>query len=474
MDPDASRRYATAADLADDLERLLNLQPIKAKPATLATRAWKAARRNRAAVFGAILGVVVAMTLAVATGIYLWVAPGRAAQSVRQARLALLDPYQSDRLAATLYQSDQDGQRVLDDLAGRTVRAMRHYQSALRWNPLNSSVRLERDVVRLAERLAHPHSHGRPEHGGVPVRGSELQGRAPLAAQYAARWAPDRLRASDSSNFDAASADDLRSLGLLAFLLGDSATAIDAWTRFEVLAKADPFVQASLGQLYLLSDDPQAAMPHLREAYHGLPGVGFLCADYADAAVQVGELNLAARLIEQARRLERHEPYPVLDRVEADYWAAIGEDDKARQRYESFRSRQFPSARYRYVKFLWARGEWETARVVAHELVRLRPKMPLFRAAFVEAADRWWASLDGVRRFQRVRRALDEYPQSPASLVAVLRTYLECKALQSEPGAPATGQTKSQPDPGSEATERRSGTSARPGRSDEGSSRRDG
>src|SRR5213594_1370022 len=48
MERNPAERYATAQDLADDLQRFLNDQPIRAKPPTLLHRLRKWARRHRA------------------------------------------------------------------------------------------------------------------------------------------------------------------------------------------------------------------------------------------------------------------------------------------------------------------------------------------------------------------------------------------------------------------------------------------
>ncbi|MFN0011573.1 MAG: serine/threonine-protein kinase, partial [Phycisphaerales bacterium] len=52
--PDPADRYDTAADLADDLERLIALRPIRARRASVAKRAWMFARRNRGTLAGSV------------------------------------------------------------------------------------------------------------------------------------------------------------------------------------------------------------------------------------------------------------------------------------------------------------------------------------------------------------------------------------------------------------------------------------
>jgi WD40 repeat protein/serine/threonine protein kinase len=58
---DPSGRYATAQELADDLERFLEYKPIKAKPPSLAERVAKWSRRHTAAVWSAMAVLVLAV-----------------------------------------------------------------------------------------------------------------------------------------------------------------------------------------------------------------------------------------------------------------------------------------------------------------------------------------------------------------------------------------------------------------------------
>jgi serine/threonine protein kinase len=77
MEKNPQDRYATAQDLADDLRRFLQDEPIRAKRPTLVRRARKWARRRRAAVGAAAAVLLLAVLLGGGNG--LWWLQGRAA-----------------------------------------------------------------------------------------------------------------------------------------------------------------------------------------------------------------------------------------------------------------------------------------------------------------------------------------------------------------------------------------------------------
>jgi tetratricopeptide (TPR) repeat protein len=94
MEKNPVERYATAQDLADDLERFLNDESIRAKRPTLWQRTRKWTRRHRAAAWAA--GVLLVVVAILAGGNSLWWAQRRAAadgavgQAMNEARLLYL------------------------------------------------------------------------------------------------------------------------------------------------------------------------------------------------------------------------------------------------------------------------------------------------------------------------------------------------------------------------------------------------
>lgn len=78
LEKDKSRRYASAADLGMDIQRYLKNQPIMARPPSAGYQLQKFARRHR---LGVVLGVLVLVGIAIATGSVIW-----EAQIARQER----------------------------------------------------------------------------------------------------------------------------------------------------------------------------------------------------------------------------------------------------------------------------------------------------------------------------------------------------------------------------------------------------
>jgi serine/threonine protein kinase/Flp pilus assembly protein TadD len=93
MAKNPAERYATAQELADDLNRFLEDKPIRARRPTLLERATKWSRRHRPVVVAAVVLLVVAVIgLAMGTGL-IWREQARAEARSRQARRAVDEMY---------------------------------------------------------------------------------------------------------------------------------------------------------------------------------------------------------------------------------------------------------------------------------------------------------------------------------------------------------------------------------------------
>ncbi|MEW6747262.1 MAG: protein kinase, partial [Planctomycetota bacterium] len=403
IDPEPARRYASADELADDLERLLNLQPILARPAGLATRLLKLARRERRIVTAAAAGGVVVAVMAVLLAAYRQrqaEIPKLVEEAVQRARLALLDPGQGERIyVATLLHRKPSEPEFRSEQAGR---ALGEYDEALRLAPERVDIVLEREVVELARAIAAGERNRSPS--------KALERSCPVTCAVAREWLAEGVGSGgDAVDLEKVSREDRRLLGLLAFLCGDAALAIRAWDGLDLsIEHPDPLVDAALGETFLVVEQPARAYPRLLRAFEALPRAGFLGVDLADAALGCGEVEVASRFLEVARQ-ESPPELKALNRnwarVQADLLAAQGRKLEARGLYEWLRRKhQAPSVRLHYGRFLMEEGELAEAVRVFRELTRHRPEVASYREELQRAARAWWGSFSAGERLARALR----------------------------------------------------------------------
>ncbi|MEW6747934.1 MAG: protein kinase, partial [Planctomycetota bacterium] len=405
MDPDPARRYSSAEALAEDLERVVHLQPIKARRTRMLVRASKALRRNRLALVGAVIGSVLALMLAAALALYLDYRAGipeRVRVLVQRARLALLDPVQGERMFIGVMHGWDAGTPQYN---GDTKAALEAYDDALRLRD-DERLQIEREVVSIARSLEKDEA--------FDERAARfLDERCPLTARVAKAWGAPTRDAPSSDELLATSPLDRRSLGLLAFLRADADLCNRAWAELDVEIGEDALVDGSLGELYLALEDAALAYPRLLSASAHFPETGFLCVDAADAAVRVGDLAQARRLLGRAPGLGHHDPFETVKRVQADYAAKTGDLEQARTLYEHMRwNHRAPTAHLHYALFLEARGELPEALEILTPLVSRRLQSPRYGKALVRIADAWWAGLDTAQQRDWLRQALD-HPSGP-------------------------------------------------------------
>jgi WD40 repeat protein len=156
LEKEPRRRYASAADLADDLKRFLAGEPITARPARALERAWKWAKRRPA-----VAGLLTALA-AVVVGAFVAVTAAFVADD-EQRREAVAKTRELERTSAELSrartQAEADasasnialaGQLVRDNDVGAARRALDRCPPALRrweWHHLTAQCRAARLAV---------------------------------------------------------------------------------------------------------------------------------------------------------------------------------------------------------------------------------------------------------------------------------------------------------------------------------------
>jgi serine/threonine protein kinase len=173
MAREPERRYATAAELADDLGRFLEDRPVRAKRPSAGERLAKWARRHRAVVAAAAAGLVLAVAALLVSSVLLWRANERREEALRQAtaqeeearaqRQRAEENFRNalggvNRLLWVLeeprwYGNPEPVQKKLDEMRREvSARGLEHYQELLHPGSANPALRFE--TARAYEHMA--------------------------------------------------------------------------------------------------------------------------------------------------------------------------------------------------------------------------------------------------------------------------------------------------------------------------------
>ena len=370
MERDSRHRYESADDLADDLQRLLDLQPIRARPAGLVRRAAKFARRHQKALLAAAAGAALVAMIA-------WPIAALAAERSDRAELAAIEHHRArTRLLcqeslpawwqAAPTQAPNGLQTIRRDERRRAIAAaVAHYERALQAAPEDPLLRAEaRAVQRVHAALAEDSPPSEP------------------AAEPATSDSATRVSATSSSARFAA--------GLEAFLMGERARQLRHWRDLPAELAHDPFVEACAALARAGEQGAARAYPQIFHATRAFPEATALIAAMADGAVRSGDLAMARRWFDAIPTSED----PRLDTrrrlLAADLQAASGQTEASRRSYRTL-SREDPG-----------------------------DPRPLLRLADLELAD---GDLDGARRL--LRSAVRRWPD-----LAPARRRLAILALQ--------------------------------------------
>ncbi len=366
----AEDRYASAEAVADDIENLLALRPIAARPLGTLPRTLRLLRRNKRTVVAAVGGGILVLTACALLAWFLWqrwTLPERVAAEVRRAQWALLEPTHEERV---ILADRGDGPGRVAQFATSAESALAAYDGALRLMPARDDIRREREVVAYARTDLRADTYV-TEKGAAPA---SIRAHVPL---------PPHL------------ATDRRLRGLHAFLLGDARTCHAAWADLDLAPGAvNPLVDAAAGQMHLAREEAAKAYPRLLRALDAWPDAGFLAVGVADCAVRLGDLAKAEQYLAVAERLGLRDPFSSHVRVRADLRAAQGRNAEAHADYEWMLVNHKASlARLHYARLLEREGELERAMDLLFEVFERQPDRTRYGARLWELAESWWTSL---------------------------------------------------------------------------------
>ncbi|NOG53064.1 MAG: protein kinase [Planctomycetes bacterium] len=397
MDPNPARRYESAAALAQDLERLLRLQPILARPAGPIRRLIKLAHRNRRSLIGAVTGGLISLAIAVVAVVYLFLVPRWVERDMQEARTRFLGPNMTTSLFNRVYGGWVNERTVTSGHIEMLTLARDRYHTVLRWQPWHRVARLETDAVEAVL--------GRE--GGLADRvAGRLSESCPLTARYLAidstdegfpELSDDELRRADQ--------EDIRLLGLVGWVSDDPLTVIRTWPLLDAQSEADPLVDGGLGYLYLITGRPELAYPRLGRAAHAYPDLAYLQVYLADAAVQCGDYRRAEVLLDAAETMPFDDNHATIARIRGDLYTLTGRFDEARMIYETREPYWLggnPLAWSRYASLIEQTEGIEKAVVTAASRMEAFDRMRAYQVFYLELADRWWKSHAADRRRTRL------------------------------------------------------------------------
>lgn len=372
MEVDPARRYVDAGAFADDLQRLLELQPVLARPVRPLRRFGKFLRRNRRSLFAAATGALL-VTLAMLPLMGRTEAAARArAEAAAHTRAARQHLLAIDAAALEW----RPALRATGEREAPQRAALREYELALALAD-DAAVRRERDVVALASWLqqltvSQVDAIDKALASETFTRLTADLGPTTVAAARVLATGTGRI---DDAQWRDATAADREMTGLLALLGGDLGTCERAWSS---LPGTDdhPLVDAGLGRLLLADGMPEAANVRLLRAQRHFPDSSPLALAIADTALRLGDLDAARRWLERTpadrgseatrRRVELDlraaGDAPAGDEIAAGYAALIAADASD------------PTPRHRLAQLALRRGDLAEAARRLDDLLREWPE----------------------------------------------------------------------------------------------------
>jgi tRNA A-37 threonylcarbamoyl transferase component Bud32 len=420
MEPDPARRYRDGDEMADDLQRLRDARPIQARPPGVARRALLFVRRHRLVLAGVACGVFAVLSF-VALQVFDDWRTERSARLIAEAREWLLDPGYSEfalREATRndLYDVPNTSEPRLD---ARLRRAVALYASAREFGvDLVPAARLEEEVAATALALIEA---GGGREARLPAS-HWISGVRPIVEAWDSI---SQRRAAADVRIGRLERDELRALGLLAFVLGDAELAERALGAVDADGPMDPFGELALGLTHLAREQNHVASRRLDHASQEFSNSAFVALAAADAALRNEDVAHARRLLARSKGLSRPDGLDRNRRIEADIAVLDGDEEAALAKYEFMWIRHEDARSAAHGALLLAkRGALDEAVIRLSLAARLRPSNLAYSALLAEVGAVWWRSLEPRRAVEVIESLLASASADGSDSGAVLRACI--------------------------------------------------
>ncbi|MCB9877555.1 MAG: protein kinase [Planctomycetes bacterium] len=406
MEVEPRHRYDSADALADDLERLLALQPILARPAGPLRRAYKFVRRHQkaatASLCSALLVTAIAWPLAALAANREDM--GRVAASARHAartELLGLEVVQAPWQPGDHEQPSASRQARREAL----IRARRHYTAALAATPEDAMLRHEAAAVEAAVAM---------DDGPTALAAATTEARA-IASFY-----QEKCDHRTDAFASPAPRETLFAAGLLAFLTGNSNANDRLWRQLPDDLTSEALVDACTALRHAREGAAAAAYPRVFHAARAFPGATALVVAMADGAVQAGDLEMARRWLVAIPVAE--DPLRDAQRrlVAADLLAAEGQVEAAETEYRrlQYADASDPRPQLHLAQLLWQQGELKLAARLWQSTLR---RWPSLHAARMQLARYRLQCRDLPGFLALIRDAEHAEPFDPGQVLQLLR-----------------------------------------------------
>lgn len=419
LDADPMRRYPSASDLADDLERLLALQPIRARRAGPIARTLKSVRRNSRTFIGSVAGALVGLGVASYLGWAIYQnsqRPVLAAEHLKRAHYELIGSALGTQGFLAQHEGGfAHGLKLMappDKDFSFCERALAEYDSSLALVPDQVVARVERDLI--ASILTQ-----------AKVDPPWLE-----ATDFLARTCPrlcQLLEESKRGELDSAriahvlkdaSYLDRKALGLVGFLCDSADLTLKSWNELDLDLEhpSDALIDGLTGAVYLNSGQLELAYVRLVRALDQYPESAMLTVLVADVALRLEDHDAARRFLARCGKSQLEPWDTTCERVAADLLWTQGRFEEAERAYLAIcrpTAAANPLAALRLAHMAEQRGDidraWRFHLGQANGFSRWQEPVE----GIDRCAERWWEGLSQLERERVIRAAAHDAPHWP-------------------------------------------------------------